>query len=179
MNALAVLNWIRLNFVPLLILGALIGTTTWGGIQTYRLKGTRDELKAVQVEAATQERERETETAREKAFNEYNKRRTDEDYRAALARAATASVHMPAPSPGPVAEAGPSRSGVEPAACFDGGILEQELTALAREGEALAAAYRACRVWALGLGVSAGAPEGSSPPRRDTGVVGAPGALYP
>lgn len=173
---LSVLSFVRANLSPLLVLGALIGVTVWGGIQTYRLQGTRAELKAIKVERATQEREDAAEVARERAFNEYNRKRTNEDYRASLARAAAASVRIPEPAP--VAEAPTSGGSPNSSACFDGGILSEELGRVAKEGEALGAAYRACRAWALGVG-SGGAAEGSPWSPGGDGVARAAAPLSP
>jgi hypothetical protein len=56
----------------------------------------------------------------------------------------------------------PSQSGPDPIACFDRGKLNQELAGLleraaerlsgiAREGEGVAADFRACKAWAVGV----------------------------
>jgi hypothetical protein len=142
-------NW-KLVLVGLLVLAL--------GIQSYRLQGAQGEVQVLQAEAkARQDRD-----ALRELQNLKNKERTDEEYLAARKRrASTSVVRVDGPGIKP-RETVPSQSGPDPIACFDRGKLNEELaglyerlsqrlTGIAREGEGVAADYRACQAWAVGL----------------------------
>jgi hypothetical protein len=141
-------NW------KLVLLGVLVLAL---GIQSYRLQGAQGEVQVLTVEAkARQERD-----ALRELQNLKNKERTDEEYLAARKRALNSVVRVDGPGIKP-RETVPSQSGPDPIACFDRGKLNEELaglyerlsqrlTGIAREGEGVAADYRACQAWAVGL----------------------------
>lgn len=155
MNPLALLGWWKEILIALLLMGL--------GAQTYRLQGTRAEYSLYRTEQELQEREREAEYARKVAFDGYNKRRTDEEHRDALRRAAAVRVRIDPAAPEAVPATPSAGSGDEEVVCFRRRILNEEvagyerrlaerLEGIARAGESLAADYRACRGWALGVG---------------------------
>lgn len=131
------------------------------GAQSYRLKALQGEHALYVQEHEAQERERQAEAGRSQAFNAFNKWRTDEEHKAALARARAGSVRVDE-DPGSAPGAGLAGGSDEPVVCYDRGKLEGELagfyernaarlTAIAVQGEAIAADARACSAWALGL----------------------------
>lgn len=143
------------------------------GVQSYRLQGVRGTLSVLQ----TQVKARDTADAKQALVNQRNKERTDEEYIAARRRAALARVSVK-PAAEPIVAA--TGSGDDATACFDRGRLNNELTgffgrvaerlsAIAESGEEVAAAYRACRAWALEAGgrSAAPAPGVASPPDHD------------
>jgi hypothetical protein len=174
MSPLAVLQFGLAHWKLILVL-ALVSAL---GVQTYRLQGKEAERAALAQEKV----ERERRDALRAAANQRNKERTDEEHAAARARAAAVRVRVN-PSAGIVAGPAPvlaaGRDG-GPAVCLDRGRINQELAefsrrhaegvaeaarrhaerleGIAREGEAVAAGYRACRAWALSL--ANGAPPG-------------------
>lgn len=163
-------NWRLIGFLA--VLGAL-------GVQSYRLLGTQDEFKLYKQEQEAQEHERQQEDARRVAFDRFNQRKSDEDYRAALARIPAAGVRVDPVHREAVPAAAPGVS-EESTVCFDRGVLNREiagyferlaarLSGIAREGEEVAAAYRSCRGWALApseLGGGSDTP-GPVPPSAD------------
>lgn len=151
-----------MNYLALWREGLIVLLLALAGVQTYRLQGERAEFQAYRLEREAQDRENAVEQARAREFNIWNKRRTDEEFRAAVARAAAAGVRISPsvqPCPGTAAPAG-SSNGAD-AYCGDRGVLLEELNRIARAGEEVAAAYRSCRVWAVGVG-------GSMPPETPT-----------
>jgi hypothetical protein len=141
-------NW-KLVLVGLLVLAL--------GIQSYRLQGAQGEVQVLQAEAkARQDRD-----ALRELQNLKNKERTDEEHLAARRRASTSVVRVDGPGIKP-RETVPTNGGPDPIACFDRGKLNQELAGLierhaerlsgiAREGEGVAADFRACKAWAVGV----------------------------
>lgn len=162
-------NWRLIGFLA--VLGAL-------GVQSYRLQGTQGEYRSYKLEAEAQEKERQTEVARTAAFDRFNKRRTDETYRADLARIARGGLLKP--SDQSTAEIAPATGGGDQAAvCFGRRELNSELSGFAqRERDRLEellgtslkvlAAYRACKSWADALGTLQ-QDEGPTPPRAPSG----------
>jgi len=127
------------------------------GVLGWRLAvvtGQRDVLEAYKTHRIRED------AARDMA-NLRNKERTDEEHIAARKRAATAVVRVDGPGIKP-RETVPPGSGDDPIACFDRRKLNEELAGLlnrhaerlsgiAREGEGVAADFRACKAWALSL----------------------------
>lgn len=143
------------------------------GVQSYRLQGVQGTLSVLQ----TQVKARDAADAKQALANQRNKERTDEEYRNAKHRAALARVSVKSTAePIPAAPG----SGDQPTVSFDRGQLNAELagfterlaerlSGIAVAGEKVAAAYRACRVWALEAGgrSAAPAPGAASPPHHD------------
>lgn len=137
-----------------LILGILAVSV---GIQTYRIQGLRAERDQLQL--ADTERRRRDAMRDVQAIK--NRERTNEEHAAARKRAARVVVRgnaapgikfVPAPAAGVREQPN--------TVCFDRDVLERELAALAdrmagratelaRAGEDLAAAFRACRAFTL------------------------------
>lgn len=172
-------NWRLLVFLA--VLGAL-------GVQSYRLQGTQATLKLERSEAEAQEKERQTEAARHKAFDTWNKRKTDEQYARDVAAAHSAGLRLGTDTTTaflPPAPAGSDQSAV----CVGRRELNEELSgwagrehgrfeALYRKGLLVLASFRACKTWADGLGALDGGgqtpPGGTDAPHgTGTGVVGA------
>lgn len=143
------------------------------GVQTYRLQGAKAEIAVMKTERKAQEA-----AAAVRAGQDLkNKERTDEEYAAAQRRATSARVRVEfAPSPAiPAPAAG---SGDQDLECYSRRALDSELagwvergnqrfTRIAQEGEAVAAAFRSCKAYVLGL---AGVPGQTTPeagPRLD------------
>jgi hypothetical protein len=164
-NPLALIGWWR-EIAMLLLVAAL-------GIQSYKLLGAQGEL-AVHEERIEAEKRYQAAVALQ---NLKNKERTDEEYSTALRRARALSLRVePAPAiqPGTLT---PPASGDDAAFCLDRERAAEELTgfverhagrlsaliaAVSRRhaerlagnavaGEEVAAAYRACRAFAVGL----------------------------
>lgn len=171
-------NWRLVLF--LLVLGAL-------GVQSYRLQGTQAAYTLYKAEQEAQEKERVTEGARQVAFDKFNKRKTDEAYRAALARIPVNGVRDDKHEQ-PFAQARTPGGGDEPTYCGTGADINRELSEFSRRhaerlgilasaSAKVAAAYEACKSYALGL--DALTPQGSPAPRAPDagpapGVVAAP-----
>ncbi len=159
------LLWLKDNWrlvVFLLVLGAL-------GVQTYRLQGAKAERDILALEKV----ERTKRDAMREAANLKNKERTDEETSAARKRAASVVVRLNGPGIKPSQPVDVAAGDNDPVACFDRGRLNNELNGwlertgqrltdvlqrhagrlegIAREGEGVAADYRACRAWALNL----------------------------
>lgn len=126
------------------------------GVQSYRLQGTQAERDILTLEKT----ERARRDAMRDVANMKNKERTDAEYATAKRRAALARVRLDGPGIRPATEL--AGGGDERIACFDRGRLNEELagfverhagrlSAVAGEGEGLAAALRACRAWALNV----------------------------
>jgi hypothetical protein len=142
-------NW------KLVLLGVLVLAL---GIQSYRLQGAQGEVQVLTVEArARQERD-----ALRELQNLKNKERTDEEHAAARKRASNSVVRVDGPGIKPKPTVESSTGGPDPIACFDRGKLNEELagylgrhaerlSGIAREGEGVAADFRACRAWAVGV----------------------------
>lgn len=173
MNPLPLILWLKDNWVLVAVTSLILMLTAIAGVQTYRLQGAqaeRDQLALEKVERAKRDAMRE-------ATNLRNRERTDEEFAAARGRAALVVVRGNAArvdAGKPIDVAGGGDGAV---ACFDRGRLNAELagwverhaaglsavltgtaqsgnerfTAIAREGEGVAADYRACRAWALNL----------------------------
>lgn len=136
------------------------------GVQTYRLQGSQNTVALMEQD---KEQAAENERLRVKQ-NVRLKERIDEDDRAARARAAASIVRVE-PAPGQTGISAPAGFGQEPAVCFDGRKLDQELagyherlaarlTGIAQSSESVAAAFRSCKGWALDLsGVPASDPS--------------------
>lgn len=148
-NPLVLLRWWREILIALLLAAV--------GVQSYRLQGVQGERDILQLEK--------TERARRDGMRDMtnlkNRERTNEEDATARRRAAAVVVRVEAPGIKYVPTAAPG-SGDESSAIFYRGLLEQELAAsaqrsadrhteLARAGEDLAAAYRACRGYTLNL----------------------------
>jgi hypothetical protein len=127
------------------------------GLLSWRLAVVTGQRNVLVAEAKA----REERDALRELQNLKNKERTDEEHASARRRASTSVVRVDGPGIKP-RETVPSQSGPDPIACFDRGKLNQELAGLieraaerlsgiAREGEGVAADYRACQAWALGL----------------------------
>jgi hypothetical protein len=128
------------------------------GLLSWRLAVVTGQRNVLVAEAKA----REERDALRELQNLKNKERTDEEHLAARRRAATSVVRVDGPGIRPRETVQPSGSGNDPIACFDRGKLNEELAGLieraaerlsgiAREGEGVAADYRACQAWALGL----------------------------
>jgi hypothetical protein len=127
------------------------------GLLSWRLAVVTGQRNVLVAEAKA----REERDALRELQNLKNKERTDEEHASARRRASTSVVRVDGPGIKP-RETVPSQSGPDPIACFDRGKLNQELAGLieraaerlsgiAREGEGVAADYRACQAWAVGL----------------------------
>ena len=137
---------LRLTHIVVLALVAALG------VQSYRLQGAQGERDILALEKS----ERTKRDIEREARNFGNVERTNEEHRAAAVRAGAVVVRGNAASGIRVKPAAPAGSRDESTVCFDRGQLDAaiaeyagRLTGIAREGEALAAAYRACRAWAL------------------------------
>lgn len=167
--------WLKIGLIAA-VLGAL-------GIQTFRLQGTQASYALYKQERESQDRERQTEAARQASFDAFNKRKTDEAYRAAVARAGTPGLRKPTAQI--AAPAGSSDR-----ICVGRGELNTELSGYAgrehirferllEQSRKLLAAFNACKSWAVGLDglqdgggqIPPGAPERPQP--TGTGVVAA------
>jgi hypothetical protein len=138
---------------PYLILAVVIAF----GLLSWRLAVVTGQRDVLQVEAkARQDRD-----ALRELQNLKNKERTDEEHASARRRAASSVVRVDGPGIKPKPTVESSTSGNDPIACFDRGKLNEELagyfgrlaerlSGIAREGEGLAADYRACQAWAVG-----------------------------
>jgi hypothetical protein len=138
---------------PYLILIAVIAF----GILSWRLAVVTGQRDVLQVEAkARQDRD-----ALRELQNLKNKERTDEEHLAARRRASTSVVRVDGPGIKP-RETVPTNGGPDPIACFDrrklneelAGLIErhaERLSGIAREGEGVAADFRACKAWAVGV----------------------------
>jgi hypothetical protein len=142
-------NW-KVLVVGLLVLAL--------GIQSYRLQGAQGEVRVLTVEAKA----RSDRDALRELQNLKNKERTDEEHLAARRRASTSVVRVDGPGIKPKPTVESSTGGPDPIACFDRGKLNEELagylgrhaerlSGIAREGEGVAADFRACRAWAVGV----------------------------
>lgn len=166
MNPLMLLGWWREILIALLVAAV--------GVQSYRLLSAEGERDILVVEKT----ERERRDAMRDSQNAKNRERTDEETTAARKRAAVVVVRGDPGGtgikPGQPFVAG---GGNSPVACFDRGRLDQELagwverharsistalsavarigdsrfTEVAREGEGVAADYRACRAYTMNL----------------------------
>ena len=148
-NPLALIAWWREILIGLLVVSV--------GIQSYRLQGAQGERDLLALEKT----ERIRRDAMRDITNLKNKERTNEEDAAARRRAAAVVVRVEGPGIKYVPPAFPG-SGDESTASFYRRILDEELAAaaqrnadrhteLARAGEDLAAAYRACRGYTLNL----------------------------
>lgn len=177
MNPLAILNLLW-EYKALIVLGLLVSAL---GVQTYRLRGAELDLVAMTGKRdllALEKTERARRDGMRDMQNLKNRERTNEEYAAALRRAAAVVVRGE-PAGGVVPGAGIKlAAGGDPATgCIDRGRLDAELagwvewhaaglnnllarisrrgdeafTRTAREGEGLAASYRGCRVYTLNL----------------------------
>ena len=128
------------------------------GMQSYRLQGAQGERDLLALEKTKRQRR----DALRDSANAKNKERTDEEHASARRRAATSVVRVDGPGIKPRETVEPAGSGNDPIACFDRGKLNQELagflgrhaerlSGIAREGEGVAADFRACKAWALSL----------------------------
>ena len=148
-NPMLLLAWWREILIGLLLVSL--------GVQSYRLQGTQSERDLLQLEN--------TERARRDGMRDManlkNKERTDEEDAAARRRAAAVVVRVEGPGIKYVPTA-PAGSGDESTPSFYRRLLDEGLAAaaqrsadrhteLAREGESLAAAYRACRGYTLNV----------------------------
>lgn len=165
------MNFIK-QYLNLFILGIVLAIVAWGGIQTYRLAVAKGQITVFEEREAAQRRDQ----ARRDASNLRNKERTDENHAAASARARAVVVRPATPrrvtykAPAPIS---PDQS----ASCVTRGELLQtvaevsrrhservdglltefarrdavRLTELARLGEEVGAAFRACSEYAKGL----------------------------
>jgi hypothetical protein len=167
MNPLQLLGWWKEILIAALVVAI--------GVQSYRLQGTqaeRDILVVEKTERARRDAMRETQNVK-------NKERTDEETTAARGRAAVVVVRGKPAGTGikPGKPIDIAASGDDAIVCFDRRRLNAELagwlerhvaglnaafsataelgngrfTTIAREGEGVAADYRACRAWALNL----------------------------
>jgi len=127
------------------------------GVQSYRLQGALGERDLLALEKT----ERQRRDALREAQNLRNNERTDEEHIASRKRAATAVVRVDGPGIKP-RETVPTNGDNDPIACFDRRKLNEELagfigrhaerlSGIAREGEGVAADFRACKAWALSL----------------------------
>lgn len=157
----ALQNWRLILFAVVLGAAVLFGSL-W--------QGTRSAYKSYRVEQEAQAQERATETAREKAFNEYNRKRTDEDYRRQLANARR--TRLSDVDHKFIADALASGGSDPSAICYGRRELNEELSGwVGRERDRLEgllvqsleilASYRACAEWARGLGSLQ--PESAAP----------------
>lgn len=175
----------REGLIALLVVACLVQESRVRGakVKVAELAGKVAVLEQRAKDAATAQALREL-------HNLKNKERTDAQYFADLARAGAAVVRLDKPARG-ITVAGPVAApgrGDEPTVCFDRGRLAAELngfldraaeranavladvvrleqdrsTRIARAGEGLAAAYRGCRVFAIGIdGARLGDPKAS------------------
>lgn len=165
-------------YAILAVVCAFFALASVAGIQTYRLQGAQNQIALMEQD---KENARENEKHRQLALSA-NTRRTNEEDRAARARAASAVVRVE-PTPGTTGTAPVTGGGDQSTVCFDrrkfdaalAGLGEQ-LSEVARRSEEVAAAYRGCRAWAEGL-TTARAPR--PPHDAGIGVVGAAGSLSP
>lgn len=174
MSGIMILGWWK----ELLIASLVVAI----GVQSYRLHSAqteRDVLALEKTERARRDAMRDTQNVK-------NKERTDEETTAARRRAAAVVVRSkPATRVDPGKPVDVAGGGDESLACFDRGRLNAELagwverhaaglseflagiaqlgdqrfTGIAREGEGVAADYRACRAWALNLVGPSGRPD--------------------
>lgn len=141
------------------------------GIQTYRLQGAKGQIALYEYQQAQQK----SNQAKQELANLRNKERTDEEYASAKRRAATVIVRSKPRTI--IASQAPSTGGNnQPSGCVTRGEIDRTLTEFAREHaagltaiyadfsqrhaveataavqqlESLAAAYRACRAFAIG-----------------------------
>ena len=126
------------------------------GLLSWRLAVVTGQRDVLVVEAKA----REERDALRELQNLKNRERTNEEYLAASRRASNSRVRVE--GPGIRATVEPAGSGDQTIACFDRGKLNQELagfferhgerlTGVAKSGEGVAAAFRACQAWAVGL----------------------------
>jgi len=135
-----------------LLVVIVIGALGW---RLAVVTGQRDVLQ-------TEKTERERRDAMRDAANAKNKERTDEEHASARRRAASSVVRVDGPGIKPRETVQPAGSDDDPIACFDRRKLNEELagflgrhaarlSGIAREGEGVAADFRACKAWAVSL----------------------------
>jgi hypothetical protein len=155
--------------IKLALLAMLIAAL---GVQTYRLKSAQGEIAVFEERELAQKRDQ----ARREATNLRNKERTDENHAADLKRAATVVVRS---KPAAIITSQPAftRSIGQSAECLSRGDVDRVVdsfasqhaarlgsliaevsqrhaagaTHVAREGETLAAGFRACKAFAVDL----------------------------
>jgi hypothetical protein len=153
-------NW------KLVLLGVLVLAL---GIQSYRLQGAQGEVQVLTVEArARQERD-----ALRELQNLKNKERTDEEHLAARRRASTSVVRVDGPGIRPFQPKQPTPGSDQAISCVTGRQLDEAVAGIAqraserlagvlrrdgerrtgdaREAEGVAADFRACKAWAVGV----------------------------
>lgn len=164
MDPIALLRYWKVIAVGLLVIAL--------GVQSYRLKAASGQVAVLKEREAAQLREQE----KRELHNSRNKERTDEDYAGALKRASAARV-LDQPASIVAHQAPAAASGEGTAACSGGGDVDalvaefaqrhatrltlvladisrrdaERATAIARLGEELAAAYRACHAFAVNI----------------------------
>jgi hypothetical protein len=191
---MATLLWLKDNWRLAIFLAIVVAL----GVQTYRLQGVKAERDMLALEKS----ERATRDAMRAAQNVRNKERTNEEYAAARRRAQLAGVQSkPAERISTVRiETG---SGAEPTTCYGRRELDEELAGfaertasrldkviaellrrnaerlggVAKPGEEVAAAYRACRAYVLNL--TENAPGKAEHDRAVGGVAVVPALPVP
>jgi hypothetical protein len=127
------------------------------GVLSWRLAVVTGQRDVLVVEAKA----REERDALRELQNLKNRERTNEEHASARKRAGASVVRVDGPGIKPRDTVQPANGGNDPIACFDRRKLNEELanflgrhaerlSGIAREGEGVAADYRACRAWALG-----------------------------
>lgn len=173
MDPLTILTFVR-QYWKLALFALLLAAL---GAQSYRLQGAQGELAVLAEREAAQLRAQQLRAL----HNLRNKERTDEEYAAAQRRAAAVVVRVE--PTGVTSAPTPAVGGDGATVCFDRGRLNEELagwverharrltaalaaaaqlgnrrfTDVARESEGVAAAYRACRSFAVNLEDASGA----------------------
>jgi hypothetical protein len=128
------------------------------GLLSWRLAVVTGQRDVLVVEAKA----REERDALRELQNLKNRERTNEEYLAATKRAGNSRVRVEGPGIRPRETVESAGSGNDPVACFDRRKLNEELaglyerhaerlTGIAKSGEGVAAAFRACQAWAVGL----------------------------